>query len=48
MMVIKFASSCLKRRSKEMSDVAIAIIVAGVIISWGLDRVAEAIMKKKS
>ena len=31
-----------------MSDVAIAIIVAGVIISWGLDRVAEAIMKKKS
>lgn len=29
-----------------MTDVAIAIIVASVFISWSLDKVAEAIRKK--
>lgn len=30
-----------------MSDVAIAIIVASVFISWSLDEIAKAIRKKK-
>ena len=30
-----------------MSDVAVAIIVASVFVSWSLDRIAEAIEKNK-
>lgn len=30
-----------------MSDVAVAIIVAGVFVSWSLDRIAKAIEKKE-
>ena len=30
-----------------MSDVAIAIIVAGVFVSWSLDQIAKAIENRK-
>lgn len=30
-----------------MSDIAISIIVAGVFISWSIDKIADAIRKNK-